>query len=234
MTRRLAVQCGALPLALLTAAALAGCGGSATTAQPAAAAAAPRSQQAGRLRHAEYVALRRAVLRSQHLHAASAAATARLRSACALMRPTTNVLAANRADCMATARWVQAALALPARLRGCTGAAAAAPRCFEAALDGFGARSEAVVRQERAVHRALVARHLPHACRSARQSRPCTVQALRDLGGAAREASAEVDASDLPGLVSAAQRIGTSGRRLARSVRGPDRTLARLRRCPHR
>jgi hypothetical protein len=106
------------------------------------------------------------------------------------------------------------------------------PACAEALLDRLGARFEGLVRVAHGVHRTLVARHLPAACRTAIQGPPRAFAGLRGLGVSARELSADIDASDLNGYLSSAGRFVASARRLIKATSGPDHSLRRLRRCP--
>jgi hypothetical protein len=115
-------------------------------------------------------------------------------------------------------------------MQGCV--AQRSPACAEALLDRVGARFEGLVRVAHGVHRTLVARHLPAACRTAIQGPPRAFAGLRGLGVSARELSADIDASDLNGYVSSAGRFVASARRLIKATSGPDHSLRRLRRCP--
>ena len=212
MSSRFAVQCVVLMLAVP----LSACGGTAPgPSAPAAAAARSAPHAQGRLRASEYAQLRRAL---------------RPAGRCADMTRHTHLLAAVRRECRTAMQMAGALSRFVPSMQGC--AAQRSPNCAERVFDGMGARFEALVRVGHGVHVALVERRLPAACRRAIQGSPSAFASLRGLGVSARELSADVDASDLNGYLSSAQRFVAAARRFVKATTGPDRSPRRLRRCP--
>jgi hypothetical protein len=210
MSGRVAVQC----VVLLLAAPLAACGGGTGSEELVPAASLPHHAP-GRLHRAEYVQLRRAF---------------RPAGNCADVSRRTELLAAVRRECRSAEQLVAALARFTPRLQACV--AQRSQNCAEGVFDGAGARFEELVRLAHGVHRSLVRRHFSPACRTAIQGPPRAFASLRGLGASARELSADIDAGDLNGYISSAQRFVASARRLVADTSKPEHALRRLRRCP--